>query len=95
MRGGAVDVVLQQVHVLENGVVHPLEHVIVRSVGDYEQGIIDEAVTQGPDIQHLAFYGEMAGYISELFCGFHIPKLKLYSLFFKKSDEVTGISQLT
>ena len=39
------DIGLEQIHVLEDGVVDPLEHVVVRSVGDDLEGIVNEAVS--------------------------------------------------
>ena len=40
----AVDVVLQQIHILEDGLVDALQDIIVRTVGDDPEGIVDQSV---------------------------------------------------
>ena len=53
VRRGAVDVVLQEVDVPEDGVVDALEDVVVRSVGDDEQGVVDETVAERLDLKDI------------------------------------------
>ena len=59
-----LDVVLQQVHVLENGVVNALQHIVGRAItiGDDVIGVVDEAVTQGLDFLDLACYLKLCQY---------------------------------
>ncbi len=62
----AVDVVLQQVHILENALVDALEHIVVRSVGHDKECIVDQAVAERTDIGHLAFEGKVTGDLNQL-----------------------------
>ena len=55
---GAVDIVLKQFNVLENGVVDSLEDVIIRTVGLHQKGVVDKTVSKGFNLLYIAFYGK-------------------------------------
>ena len=58
---------LQQVYIGKNGIVDALQHVVGSIAnGFYSVGIIDESITQGADLSHLAFQQEMRQDVVEI-----------------------------
>ncbi len=76
--GGAVDVVLQQIHVLEDGIVDALQYIVVAAVGLHQKGVVYESVAQRLYFQNVAVYGKTACYLS----------------FFHMSDQFISLSAL-
>ena len=58
MGSGAVNIVLEQFHILENGVVDSLKHVIFGAVGLHQKGVVDKAVPKGFDLLYIALNGK-------------------------------------
>ena len=67
----AVDIVLEQFHILENGMIDPLEDIVVHAVRLDEEGVVDEAVAERLDFEDVARDVKLEGNLFQLFCGFH------------------------
>ena len=57
----ALDIVLQQLYILENGGVDALQDIVPRTVRKDAEGVVDKAAAEGLNVQNMAFQGKLGG----------------------------------
>ena len=73
--GDRLDVVLEEFHVLEDGVVDALEHIVFRPVRGNLKSIVDESVAEGLYLFDVTLDGEFACDGCEFLLSFHLIRL--------------------
>ena len=72
MAGNRLNVALEEFHVLENGVVDALEHIVFGAVGANFERVVDEAVAEGLYFLYVTFDCKFAGYGCKFLLSFHL-----------------------
>ena len=86
MGRSAVNIVLEEFHIRKNGMVDPLEDIILLPVRPDEKGIVDKAIPQWMDFKNVTFDGEMGRNLTEGgFCAHYFWYLAIFFMIQKTS----------